>query len=104
MKDTTIETGDAEITTESQISRSWANIWEGAEFRRMFECPLILILVAILGAMSVGFGAWGSTFQTAIVMVSAMAALSSIMAVAPMRVIYIISGISLVIDLLVVLL
>lgn len=87
---------------ESVSAPFWVETWKTMDFNRMFISPLLLLATVILGALAAAFGAWSSTVELTMVVAPTMAVLALTLAVVPMRWIIGAFGLSLLMDILVV--
>ena len=79
---------------------STSNFLKVSEFNRFGLIFVILTVVGCLGGMAVGLGAINNTFALITVTIPTMLTLSLLLAVAPMRAIFITSAVAVAIDIL----
>ena len=78
---------------------SISDFWKNAEFNRFGIISMLIVIITCLGGFAAAVAVKESTFQLAMVVSSAMAVEALILAVMPMRAIFIASAISLIISL-----
>lgn len=59
--------------------------WENAETNRFGIVPMLLVVVACMGGLAVGFGARENEWEIALATLPTMVTLTAILSVAPMR-------------------
>lgn len=79
-----------------------SEFWQKVEFNRFGIAPMLLGIIAMIGAFAGAIGIEQSTIKLAFVTGPTMFALAMILAVAPMRTIVISSIVALIVDLLVI--
>ena len=89
------------VNAETTIINSNTEFWKNAEFNRFGIIPLLLVIIGCIGGIAVAFGAQGDAILIGAVAFPTMIALSLILAVAPMRAIFIACTITIIIDLLI---
>lgn len=88
------------MTTISNTDHSESNFFKESEFNRFGIICIIITVVGCLGGTAVGMGAIQSTLALTVVIIPTMATLSLLLAVAPMKQIFVAATISVLIDLL----
>lgn len=91
------------METQEKYKSTLERLISDAEFNRFGLICVILTLVGCLGGTAVGLGAISSTVALTAVIIPTMATLSLLLAVAPMRYIFIATSISISIDILLIL-
>lgn len=86
---------------QSQVSqqKTVTDFWKNAEFNRFGIIPVLLLLVACTGGFAASYGAGDSAFRIGMVAFPSIIALSLMLAVAPMRLIFWSSAIAIILDL-----
>ena len=95
----TVPARNVNITNVKAKSNSISDFWNNAEFYRFGIISMLIVIVTCLGGFAAALAVKESTFQLAMVVSSAMAVEALILAVMPMRAIFIASAISLIISL-----
>ena len=90
---------DAKVQSPDKVSKLMVD----SEFNRFGLICVILTVVGCLGGTAVGLGAINSTVTLTAVIIPTMATLSLLLAVAPMRWIFTAAGVSVAIDVLLIL-
>jgi hypothetical protein len=87
-----------DMEVKAQPQNNFEKLLSDSEFNRFGLIAVILTVVGCLGGIAVGLGAIESTVALTAVIIPTMATLSLLLAVAPMRYILTATGISLFID------
>lgn len=77
------------------------HFWAELENSRFALIPVILVITACIGGIAAGFGTNNSTFELAVVSISTVIPFGLLLAVAPMKPVFYLSVLALVLDLLV---
>lgn len=85
--------------TQSISEKKSTTFWKDAEFNRFGIIPVLLLLVACTGGFAASFGAGDNAFRIGMVAFPSIVALSLMLAVAPMRLIFWSSAIAIILDL-----
>lgn len=89
------------VETAGSKEKSVSNFWEQAEFNRLGIVALLLTFTACLGGITAGFGVDGSPLQLLLAIFPTGFVLISILALLPMRVIFAIASLSVIINILI---
>jgi hypothetical protein len=87
------------VSTQRTRTDSKTNFWEKLEFNRFAVIPILLVVIVCLGGLAASFGAGGNTIKLAIVAFPSSIATSLIIGLAPMKVVFYVSIIAIVVDL-----
>jgi len=103
--ETTMKSNVASIFIKRDNAKEQAatsDFWKNAEANRFGICPMLLLVIGIIGGVAAASGIMDSWVKLAAVAFSSTICLALILAVAPMRTIVIGSSIAVFIDLLVI--
>ncbi|HEY1038675.1 MAG TPA: hypothetical protein VGF30_04680 [Bacteroidia bacterium] len=101
--ETIISKQKVQSTTKTNVktANKASKFWEVMETSRFGAIPIILTIVGCLSGIAAAFGAHGSTVELAFIAFPTIISLAMILAVAPMRTIFWLSSIAIVLDILV---
>ena len=99
--DTIVKNSSAKVSVNTGSTTKIATqskFWEAAEFNRFGIISMLLVIIACLNGISAAYGAQGDAVKIGLLAFSTVLAESLILAVAPMKTIFLVSVASLVLD------
>ncbi|MDF2449950.1 MAG: hypothetical protein K0R26_2454 [Bacteroidota bacterium] len=100
--ETTIKAQTRNVSqTSKQLSTSVSPFWEKMEFNRYGIISMLVIFIGCLGGVAASFGAQDDILKLALVAFPTIISLALVLAVAPMRAIFYLSGIAVILDLII---
>lgn len=88
-------------STKATSKNSNASFWQNAERYRFAIMPMLLVIIGCLGGIAAAYGAQSDALKLAIISIPAAISLALTLALSPMRVIFYVSIIAVLLDLLV---
>ena len=100
--ETTINTAGhaSKSSTHSRSTSSNSQFWDKVEFARFGIISMLLVVLGCVGGFAASYGAGNNIFKLALIAFPTIISLALVLAVSPMRVIFFVSSIALVMDIL----
>lgn len=89
------------VRTRKIAVTSVSNFWTELEYARFALIPVILVIIGCIGGIAAGFGTNNSIFELAVVSIGTVIPMSLLMAVVPMKPVFYLSVIAVLLDFLI---